>query len=106
MQHIKDNMPFLKAVAYLPKYQTSRLLASGNKEQLRCISEISHNIIAEILKLSEKQKTALTKYKTVIRRLADYSSGQRALQSYTSKKADAISAIVRGVLPQLEEAVG
>ena len=105
MQHLKDSLPFLKAVAQLDGNQSAKLLLIANKTQIHCVTEICHNIIAEVLQLSPAEKEELKSYKTVIRTLAHPPRGIKYLQKYMSARVNAIRTILLIVLPQIEQAL-
>lgn len=105
MQHIKEHMTYLRAVAYLPKKQAQELLRHSSKAQLLCISEIAHNILANVLKLPQKDKTALLEHKNVIRRLADQAVAHTQLQRYSCNKAEGVATFLKTVLPVIEKAL-
>jgi len=101
MQHIKENLQYLKAVAYLPRRLVRQLLLHSNKAELTCIAEIAHNVLAQVLKLDPKDKESLKDHRVIIRNLADEKIRHKS--KYSTKKVDAVSALLSAVLPRLEK---
>lgn len=107
MQLIKEHLPFLQAVAKLPKRQSRQLLLYATKEQIHVIAEIAQNIMANILQLSDKNITSLKGHRAVIRKLAEDrdTHPHKSFQSYLANKVEGVSLMLRTVLPRIEKAL-
>ena len=102
MKIVKDNKSFLQAVADLNVKQSKALLLKADKTQLRCISEIAHNIIAGVIQLSTKDKTLLNKFKWAIRKIAGDRKTLKFRHTVILAKMKAVKAIIRVVLQKLD----
>ena len=107
MQLIKENLIFLKALAQLSKKQSQQVLKHCTREQANSIAEIAHNMMAKVLRVSEKDLLLLKKYKVLIRKLAEQRRTQshKHLQKYLANKVQGIALMLRIVLPKLEKAL-
>lgn len=105
MQHIKDNMSYLKALASLPKRQVQHLLQSSDSHQIHCLVEICHNLIRGVIELPQKELSQLKPHKAVIRKLSKQSTKLKTMRRYLLNKASSVSLLVQTILPTLEKAL-
>lgn len=74
----RKNTLLLHALCHLDKQQRQLLLRSINKCTVRCICECALNAIRGVVPLKKNEKTRLSKYKNVLRKLAHKSGNWKA----------------------------
>jgi DNA-directed RNA polymerase subunit F len=101
MKLIKENIPFLQAVAKLPKKQAKELLSNANRQQILSIAEVSKNVLARIIQLQPDYKGALKRRKLVIRNLADKELSHKERAEIVVNSSDTVVLLIRAVLKRL-----
>lgn len=75
---LEDQVHFLELLRNTNKLQRKALLTTIDKQQLKALSEIAHNIIKGSVNLNPTDKNRLKKYKKILSTLGKKSSTRRA----------------------------
>lgn len=70
MMDIKENQDFLRSIAGLTKPQVTGILKKSTSKQLSALAQIAKNVLTNNLKIKQKFKSALKRYRKIIRSLA------------------------------------
>ena len=68
---LQDNLDFLRVLAKCNKKQRQALLEHGNNELLKCICELSLNVLNGAFPLTEDELKRLRRFKLLLRTLID-----------------------------------
>lgn len=100
-QRLKKNKTYLRLLLEAHKAQQKALLRTINVEQLKTIGEIALNILGGVVPLTPSQKKALTRYRNIVRLLADKKTSQRKKKISLEKNIKALKILLKVVEPFL-----
>ena len=70
-QRMKHNSDLLRVLARSTPKQRKAILATCHIDLIKCLAEISLNVLQGVVPINAKQKKKLKRYKSVLRALAD-----------------------------------
>ena len=101
MKRIRSHYHILQVLrTACPKLRKVIILNCG-KELVNCISEINLNVLNGNLKLSDRTKRKLKKYKTLLRKLADRHVSSSAKKRLINQRGGFLFPLLTAALPIL-----
>ena len=70
-QRMKHNSDLLRVLARSSPKQRKAILATCHVDLIKCLAEISLNVLQGVVPVNESQKKKLRRYKSLLRALAD-----------------------------------
>ena len=71
MNRLRKQTPTLKLLQKAPPSLQKAILSKANDELIRCICDVSHNVLRGTAEISTPHKKRLTKHKEALRKLVD-----------------------------------
>ena len=98
MKRLKKHAAALKTLSLSKPNMCKAIIKHGDKDLIKCLCEISHNIIKGNVPLSIVQKRKLLKYKTPLRQLANVKRSNLSKKKTLLQKGGFLGALLGPIL--------
>jgi hypothetical protein len=100
---VNRQTPFLRLLLETPSISQKRgMLDTITADQLKALTEITHNFLQNVIPVTPRQKKTLRKYKRMLELLGDPRVGPKRKKKALCRQTRAITLLLRVVEPALK----
>lgn len=103
MKNIAENIDFLRVLANSKQVEFVKLVQVANRKRLLAICEIFHNVLNQVLEVSEQEVKALRKHRKTLRKFCQKKLAARDKKLLVKNHGFLIQSILQRFLPQVED---